>query len=334
YVTGFEFLNDISCVELKSQNDPNNEIFYSYDWIIKNFQDFYPVSPSFIKSDRFYSPVQSNLQHTQGNYFGWRLYIIPNDGLLGGQLSVGLTAIQTDFEKKDIEADLTKRSADHDFELFVNYTGKYKPVWKSKRFTFNKHSVSSEVSRFNNTKIIFPDNDKTIKVDLIVRVNFYKNNLAIESPPDFMSEQYFNDEVFSDIVFTFRDNSTIKASSMFLATKSLHFKKLLGDTRKDASKIIIKMDGFAYDSFYRLLHYIYTGKLDDDLNFEELCDLYNEANLREIHDLKKLLCCRIIDFVDENNLDILFMLGVKTKNNVLKNAVLKFSAIGHTVIES
>ncbi|CAG8700384.1 1784_t:CDS:1, partial [Funneliformis mosseae] len=232
--------------------------------------------------------------------------------------------------------------ADHYFELFVKYnrTEKYTPIGKSQRLNYfltNKHGVSSEVSKFNETAKIFPGDHKTIKADLMVRVNFYKieNNLAFISPSNFIPyEQYFDDDVFSDIIFTFGGNSTIKASSMYLATKSSHFKRLLKDTRKDTSKIVIKMDGVSYDSFYRLLYYIYTGKLDENLSFEELLDLYNETSSREIHDLKQLLSCRIIDFVDDNNLDILFTLALRTKNNVLKNAVLKFSAIGYTEIES
>ncbi|CAG8607354.1 9868_t:CDS:2 [Funneliformis caledonium] len=299
YVVGFEFLNDISCAELNSQN---NEILYSYDWIIKNFEDFYQVSPSFIRSDRFYSPVPSYLQHIQGNYLEWRLYINPND----------------------------ERSADH-----YNRTAKYISVGKSQRlnsFSTTKYGVSSEISKLIETAKIFSGNHKTIITDLIVRVNFYNIvPLPITINP---FEQYFNNDAFSDIIFTFDGNSIIKASSIFLATKSSHFKKLLKDTRKDASKIIINMDGVSYNSFYRLLYYIYTGKLDDNLSFEELLDLYNEANSREIHDLKQILSCRIIDLVDENNLDILFTLGIKTKNNVLKNAFLKFAVMNHIITDS
>ncbi|CAG8678825.1 12508_t:CDS:1, partial [Funneliformis caledonium] len=333
YVIGFEFLNDINCAELNSQN---KEILYSYDWIIKNFQDFYQELPSFIQSERFYSPVPSHLQYIQGNYFEWRLYINPVDGYIRSHLSIGLTAIQTDFENKNI-IDLKERSADHYFELFVNYNRieKYISVGKSPRFnsfSTTKYGVSSEISKLIETAKMFPGDHKKIKADLMVRVNFYKiENNSVPSPITINSfEQYFNDDVFSDITFTFDGNFTIKASSIFLATKSLHFKKLLKDIRKDASKIIINMDGVAYNSFYRLLYYIYTGKLDDNLSFEELLDLYNETISREIHDLKQLLSCRIINFVDENNLDTLFTLGFTTKNNVLKNAVLKFSAMSHT----
>ncbi|CAI2178077.1 6865_t:CDS:1, partial [Funneliformis geosporum] len=333
YVVGFEFLNDISCAELTTQD---NEILYSYDWKIKNFQDYYEISSNIIASDRIYSPIPSYAQNSQDKYFEWRLILNPNDGMFGAHISIGLIAIQTDYEK-DMKINLKDRNADHFFELFVNYNNsdeKYQFVEKSQRLNYfhsSKYGVSSVAHNLVKVAKLFPNYDK---LDLIVRINFYKiENNSVPLPIVINPyDQYFDDDVFSDILFTFNSNSTIKASSIFLATKSPHFKNLLEGASKFANKININMDGVSYDSFYRLLHYIYTGKLDDNLGFDELLDLYNEANLREIRDLKKLLSCRIIGFVDENNLDILFTLGFTTKNNVLKNAVLKFFAIGHTHI--
>ncbi|RIA99384.1 hypothetical protein C1645_747562 [Glomus cerebriforme] len=111
---------------------------------------------------------------------------------------------------------------------------------------------------------------------------------------------------------------------MFLAFKSLHFKKLLEQIDKDSKAIVFHIEGVSYDCFYKLLYFIYTGKLDNNLTYEELIELYNESNWREIDDLKKIVSCRIINFVNENTWDELLLLGWKTKNDVIKNSAMKF----------
>ncbi len=334
-VVGLEFLNDISCTEMNPQS---NEILYTYDWVIRNFQDYYnQFLSNLITSDRFYSPVPIQLQPSKGKYFEWRLTLNPNEGYFGGYVSVGLAAIETDYEKKNI-IDLQERTAVHSFELLVNHNNvgiKRRSIAKGPKietFSSTKYGVSSTVYKFVDVgKIFFNETIKTTKTDLIVRVIFYKveNNFVKPQsipPPDFMEyDQYFNDETFSDIIFKFDCGSTIRASSMFLATQSLYFKKLLKDV-KDSEKIVINMNGDKFDGFYGLLYYIYTKKLRDNLTFEELMDLYNEADSREINDLKILISCRMINLLDENNMDTLFTLGLKTQNNILKNAVLKFVA--------
>ena len=66
----------------------------------------------------------------------------------------------------------------------------------------------------------------SIKTDL-ANFNFTGSFSSYENPPNVFDrhEQYFDSDIFSDVIFKFDSELKIKASSMFLAIKSSHFKK-------------------------------------------------------------------------------------------------------------
>ncbi|PKK76515.1 hypothetical protein RhiirC2_734101 [Rhizophagus irregularis] len=120
---------------------------------------------------------------------------------------------------------------------------------------------------------------------------------------------------------------------MFLAFKSLHFKKLFEQIDKDSNALIFHIEGVSYNCFHKLLYFVYTGRIDNNLSYDELIELYKESNWREINDLKEITSCRIIKFINESTWDEILLLGWKSNNNVLKNSAMKFLSDNWTKVK-
>ncbi|RIA99382.1 hypothetical protein C1645_811636 [Glomus cerebriforme] len=335
YITGFEYFNDICCSSINSQD---TETLYTHTWLIKDFQDLYNelYNGNKVFSEKFFTPILDN----QGEYYGWRTLIIPR-WKERECIAIFLVAFQTDYEK---ENRLDERRATVNIEMYLNNNIEKLESRESLKllertetgshlFLFSKNSISygNEFCIFSK---IFPNGDTSIKTNLIIRIHFYKDDITVSNPndnypPKFFEPfgQYFNSDKFSDVIFEFNCGSEIKASSIFLAVKSSHFKKLLEETdERDSKMTIIRMERVSYNCFYKLLYFIYTGKLDNNLTYEELIELYHESNSREINDLREIVSCRIIKFVDEDTWEEILFLGWETKNNLLKQAAMKFAS--------
>ncbi|GBB92082.1 hypothetical protein RclHR1_01960032 [Rhizophagus clarus] len=353
HVIGFKYSSDVSCAFINSQ--VNNEIIYTYTWVIKDFQDFCNKDYSGgIFSEKFYSPILDNQEENHA----WRISLYPRFSYNRREyISIYLVAFQTNYEKLN---GLKNRQTRTKFEVYVS-DSKIESMTRESLKLLTQSEIESHTFLFDNKNIIpldyyefceisniFPNGDTSAKTNLVIRSHFYKNENSTESMPDYdfnsnsqdyfkqfeEFEHFFNNNVFSDITFKFSCGSEIKASKMFLAFKSVHFKKLFEQIDKEDSKaLIFHIEGVSYNCFYKLLYFVYTGRIDNNLSYNELVELYNESNWREINDLKEIISCKIIKFVNENTWDEILLLGWKTKNNVLKNSAMKFLSDNWTKVK-
>ncbi|CAB4416734.1 unnamed protein product [Rhizophagus irregularis] len=351
HVIGFKYSSDVTCAFINSQ--ANNEIFYTYTWVIKDFQDFCNKEYSGnIFSEKFYSPMLNN----QEENYAWRISLYPRFSYSRREyISVYLIAFQTNQEKLN---GLKNRQTRTKFEIYLSDNNIESITRESLKllsqseieshtFLFDKNIISLDYYEFCEVSNIFPNGNTSKSANLIIRLHFYKNENSTESIPNYDNnynsqdyfkqfeefEHYFNNDIFSDITFKFSCGSEIKASKMFLAFKSLHFKKLFEQIDKDSNALIFHIEGVSYNCFHKLLYFVYTGRIDNNLSYDELIELYKESNWREINDLKEITSCRIIKFINESTWDEILLLGWKSNNNVLKNSAMKFLSDNWTKVK-
>src|SRR5436853_350191 len=85
-------------------------------------------------------------------------------------------------------------------------------------------------------------------------------------------------------------------------------------------KIMIKVKNVKYHVFKELVYFIYTRKLENNLDFEFLKELYYEAEMRDIKELEKSVESRIIEMLTYNkdSWSSVLMMGWEINNNLLK----------------
>ncbi|RGB44154.1 BTB/POZ protein [Rhizophagus diaphanus] len=204
------------------------------------------------------------------------------------------------------------------------------------------------IGTFSN---LFPHVDPNIEdVDLTVRISIYNNNLTndiitpytpfyrndffepepiIRSPASF--ERFFNNETFYDVAFTF-DNGmrTIKAHRIILSQRSEYFEKFLSGNWSggDCNMKIIPIKHIPFDTFRVILFYLYTLKLQDDLDFDLLRDIYTNADMMRLEQLTQLVADRIIYLVNLENchqlLELAWNSNSYTSKIILKTAAYDF----------
>src|SRR5438045_345116 len=84
---------------------------------------------------------------------------------------------------------------------------------------------------------------------------------------------YFDNELFSDIEFTFDCGSNLKASKIILVSRSEYFKTMFNGKWKESKESKIHIKDTKYKIFRYLLKYLYTNELDEGLSLElkDLC---------------------------------------------------------------
>ncbi|CAG8473375.1 10593_t:CDS:1 [Cetraspora pellucida] len=121
---------------------------------------------------------------------------------------------------------------------------------------------------------------------------------------------------------------TIKAHRIILVQRSEYFEKFLGGVWKEGSLKTIPIKHIPFDTFRTILYYLYTLKLDDNLDFSILKDVYINADMMRLEQLCQLVADKIIRTVDYDNWDQVLELGWKSNSFgskfLLKNSAYDF----------
>nr|CAG8518243.1 6021_t:CDS:1 [Entrophospora candida] len=275
------------------------------------------------------------------NGCAWRLCMFPKGYKTEQFLSLFLYAFPTDYEKMH---GIHCRAVRYVLELFkvgINpNTSKVElrpvnvgqTVFK-KSFNLDHKGDSGGKVKFSDLTNLFPRNDTSIKLDIMIRLKLYTeddlqasyniNNVdIIKFQPSL--ENYFNNNNFSDVTFSFNDESEIKASRLALSIRSSYFDRMFNGEWAESKATIIPIKNVTYQCFKYLIYFLYSGKLNDDIPFDVLKDLFIEADIREIPELGELVASKIIDQVSDDNWSEILFIGWKTKNYSLKNAALSY----------
>ncbi|CAG8802307.1 23915_t:CDS:1, partial [Gigaspora rosea] len=187
--------------------------------------------------------------------------------------------------------------------------------------------------RFCSFENLFPNSDTTAEIDLLVRVQIFNSSSSagstdepVEHVDDFPSfKQHLDDGKFSDVEFTFDCGSNIKAHRVILATRSSYFEKLLGDKWKEGQMKTIPIKHMEYTTFRSILYYLYTGKLEEGLQFNVLKDVYSKADMLNLEKFGEMAADRIADMVNGDNWDEILMLAWEVGDARLKEAALNYA---------
>nr|CAG8507357.1 8362_t:CDS:2 [Entrophospora candida] len=310
----------------------NCKLSTTFNWYIKDFQHFYrnPTHCQTVWSDAFYSPSSSPT--TTEQHFSLFLY-----------------AFQTDYEKNH---GIQLRTIKYVFELFkvqtnpATFKAELKPIDISqsifkKSFNLDQKGDSGGKAKFCELTSLFPNNDTTIEVDVMIRTKLYLEDNLQSSNNDIISnffnsigsnankfqpslESYFNNNNFSDVTFSFSDESEIKASRLALSIRSNYFNKMFNGEWAESKANTIRIDDVTYQCFKSLIYFLYTGVLSDDLPFNVLKDLCVEADNKDIPELGRLVVSRITDHASSYDWADILLLGWKIKNLSLKNLALQY----------
>ncbi|GBB87560.1 hypothetical protein RclHR1_01400013 [Rhizophagus clarus] len=332
-------------VKQVSNFEPNKDDIYhltSYTWIVRDFQDIYchMDKSQFILSERFYSPSTPERQEKRDDNI-WRFLFVPRgkSEISKEHISLYLFPLKNDYEEQN---GICYRQAIYQIEMFVNNDKRTSLIDPKDKIYNHIAKLNNKYNRcgeydFCELKNIFPnDDDKTEKTDLIFKIQFYydkkytidlfpSNEIEDSSKDCTISfENYFNDENFSDVTFKFNCGSEIKASRIVLAMKSSYFKALFNGNWKESKSSVILIKDVKFECFKRMIYFLYSGKLDKNLCFEELKDLFIEADIRGITELRKAVSMSIVKYIDENYWDEILLMGWQMKSEEMKKAGLKY----------
>ena len=314
----------------------NAQECFTYSWPIKNFNElvsFYPSS-HFVLSERFWSP-----RLPSKNPYLWRAKLYPNgvNEQAKAYISLYLVAIQTPYEKSN---NITCREKQFRLEVFRLYTDTTTSIQtpvliRNETFTmkfefeglddFGRH-------RFCSFDTLFPNGDLNDDVDLLIRIKIFNDipqecEVPIESDvfefPTFA--EHLNDSRYSDVEFTFDCGNRIKAHRIILATRSKYFEKLLGDKWRESQMKAIAIKQMEYTTFRSVLYYLYTGGLEEDLQFDVLKDVYSKADMLNLEKFGEMIADRIAEMVDLNNWNEVLTLAWEVGDSQLRAAALDFA---------
>lgn len=80
-----------------------------------------------------------------------------------------------------------------------------------------------------------------------------------------------------------------------------------------------------YTTFRSILYYLYTGKLEDGLEFDVLKDVYSKADMLNLEKFEEMVADRIADMVDLDNWDEILILAWEVRDSRLKEAALNYA---------
>ncbi|CAG8481745.1 9180_t:CDS:1 [Dentiscutata heterogama] len=323
---------------------------FTYSWTIRGFNDlvtFYP-NTGFVLSDRFWSPRppltnDSSVKNKQNDQpFLWRIKLYPNgvNEAAKTHISLYLVAIQTPYEKL---SNITCREKTFKLEVFRLSSDPTSPSSSTISHLIREETFTMKFEfdglddfgrhRFCSFENLFPNSDTTTEIDLLVRVQIFNSSSSagstdepVEHVDEFPSfKQHLDDGKFSDVEFTFDCGSNIKAHRVILATRSTYFEKLLGDKWKEGQMKTIPIKHMEYTTFRSILYYLYTGKLEEGLQFNVLKDVYSKADMLNLEKFGEMAADRIADMVNGDNWDEILMLAWEVGDARLKEAALNYA---------
>ncbi|CAG8480507.1 2338_t:CDS:1, partial [Dentiscutata heterogama] len=136
--------------------------------------------------------------------------------------------------------------------------------------------------------------------------------------------KYFDDERFCDVEFSFPCGARIKAHRIILAAQSKYFESLLSGQWVEGRSKIIPIKEVEYEIFRCIMYYLYTGKLEENLELDCLKAAYMKADMLGLETLGKILANRIAEDVNSDNWDEILLLGWQMGDMCLKSAAMGF----------
>ncbi|CAG8756086.1 13430_t:CDS:1, partial [Acaulospora morrowiae] len=223
--------NGSSCNFSKLVDFPENNLPFTYSWLIRDFQELYAKMKrgESVYSETFGSPASSPPFHQHNtfvsNHFKWKLKLYPRGFLEDTYISLYLLP---EIAKLETQRGLKSRSSSYQFDIFslddVEIRGSYvlkklECMQKCIRHDFKLDILREKgLDKFCKLDQIFPDNDKTRKIDLVIRVQFADIPKDVIDIIDIQPsgnrvyddllfspslEKYLRNEAFSDVTFTF-----------------------------------------------------------------------------------------------------------------------------------
>src|SRR6266540_1979066 len=117
----------------------------------------------------------------------------------------------------------------------------------------------------------------------------------------------------------------IRAHRIILASQSKYFESLLSGQWVEGRNKIIPIKEIDYEIFRCVMYYLYTGKLEDDLELDTLKSAYMKADMLGLETFGKLLANRIAEDVNCDNWDEILLLGWQMGDTCLKSAAMGFA---------
>ncbi|CAG8745062.1 4505_t:CDS:1, partial [Acaulospora morrowiae] len=301
-------------------------------------------------SERFYSPVSPSSSSGLEQRHVWRFSVRPRGGKNSKEhVSAFLWSYQSDYER---EKGLSSRKIRYSVDVYRSAPSdspgstpnlvklKTKRGVETNTFNFFTHESAWGSSEFCALSEIFPNNERNQKIDLVININFFEsaqptvindglsnNGSVIFRRYSPSLDKYFDNEAYSDVEFSFDCGSKLKASRVVLASRSSYFESMFEGSWKESKLFTIPIEGVKYECFKLLIRFIYTGRLADGLDFDILMNLYVEAEIRNLGELRDLVSSQIVCHhqITSENWEQYLILGWKTNNRVLKEMGLKYA---------
>ncbi|CAI2166700.1 17442_t:CDS:1 [Funneliformis geosporum] len=325
---------------------------FTFTWTVRDYHevaDLYPTgrwfySDSFVEPN---NPQQKGVGLDSSDYL-WRMCMYPNGVSQTDKNYLGLflKAIPTDHER---DGNSSGRERTYAFEVYrlessicsSSTLGSVTPtpvLLKNEKFSKTRFGFGSDQvfgrRQFLKLSEVYPD--PTSKFDLIVRVRITnEENAALlaastdmphgEFPLATQIPRYFDDDRFCDVEFTFTCGSRIRAHRIILASQSKYFESLLSGQWVEGRNKIIPIKEIDYEIFRCVMYYLYTGKLEENLELDTLKSAYMKADMLGLETFGKLLANRIAEDVNVDNWDEILLLGWQMGDTCLKSAAMGFA---------
>ncbi|CAG8491653.1 3804_t:CDS:1 [Ambispora gerdemannii] len=305
----------------------------SYMWKLFHFEKLYKkatIGQQFF-SDTFYSPSNSR-NHLP---YAWRIILDPKTTRVSNAIGFFLEAFKTVDEQKE---ELKTRELGFDFIVY-RLDLPTTPESKEKKWTMlAQQDCPHQSFDYSGTKSwgfgellkvesIWPHNDQTAEVDLMVKVTVQKPQETFSSFSGIThgDDEWIDQKEFSDITFTFPQGEKIHAHRLILSKRSEYFNKMFMGLWNEADSDTIAIKEVSYETFYALIYYLYTNKLKEGLSNETLVELYEQAHLRLLTSLSEALISPLLHYANDDNWDHLYSLAWKFEHATLQQAVMNFA---------
>ncbi|CAH1764345.1 2144_t:CDS:2 [Entrophospora sp. SA101] len=279
---------------------------FTFTWTIKNYHevaDLYPTGRWFY-SDSFIEPGLSTqkksllINNDKSTDYLWRMCMYPNGVSHPDKNYIGLflKAIPTDHERENNSS-----------------------VFGRRQFLKLSEIYPDPINKFDLIVRVRITNEESIAMLLALQeIPYGEFPLASQIP------KYFDDERFCDVEFSFSCGLTIKAHKIILASQSKYFENMLNGQWIEGRNKVIPIKEIDYEIFKCVMYYLYTGKLEENLQLEQLKEAYMKADMLGLENLTKIIANRIAEDVNHDNWDEILLLGWKMGDTCLKSASMGF----------
>ncbi|CAJ0836562.1 20260_t:CDS:2 [Entrophospora sp. SA101] len=366
----FSFSWRINCFNELAARHPNETFFYSERFWSPRGQPG-KTSLSSSPSTAIVSTTNTTMAFNENNIlcgqtnnhnntcYLWRLKMFPNgvDKKSNDHLSLYLEAIHTQYEKVNGIGCRQKKFRLSLFRIDPNNNNNPQQSQQQQQLSlqqFHRHTLETKFE-FNGSnsdygfariialKDLFPITNENLypEMDLLVRVQIFNDLPTGEGTSSIANifdlslgpfEKYFEVEKFYDIEFVFDCGSVMKAHRVILAARSAYFENLLGGEWKEGHMKTIAIRDMPYKTFRSIVHHLYTNKLEDDLTFELLREIFSKADMLGIPQLETMAAERMVRLINSENWDQILMLGWEFQDNRLRTAGLEFAIDNWTKI--